>query len=576
MLTRLSIRNFKRFTDVDIPLGNSVVFVGPNNSGKTTALQALALWDLGLRKWRERRESENSQAKLRTAVAINRRDLVSLPVPISKLLWLNLKTHSLGKPLPFSITLEGLSKGEQAWSCAVEFEYANEEVLYCRLPQAANWTPQEKVSILELANEVSVAYLPPMSGLSAVEEKIERGAIDVRLGEGRTADVLRNLCYLVSESNRGAYERLQTRIRSLFGIDILIPEYIASRGSLSLSYRDGDLELDITSAGRGLQQCLLLFAYLALRPGTVLLLDEPDAHLEIIRQREIYHQLYESCRDSNSQLIVATHSEVILDEAARNEGHEVVAFIGRPHPLPAARRNELRQALAEFRFDQYLLAEQKKWVLYLEGSTDLEILIAFAALLDHPVRPYLSNCFLRTIDNQPSQAFRHYMALREAVPSLRGVAIVDRDALEPTTPPIPFHRWTRQEIENFFTTPDLLRAHAVSLFHDMDAQGSLFVPSEAERLAAMNEVMSSLLGSATVENPDDSFWLNQKASEAILGRVLPAFYRKMGVAELTPGKADYHRLVRHLLPEQVSPEIRQVLDMIHLVADAAHREWIAQ
>ena len=43
MLTKLTVRNFKRFEDVEIELGNPVVFIGPNNSGKTSAMQALAL-----------------------------------------------------------------------------------------------------------------------------------------------------------------------------------------------------------------------------------------------------------------------------------------------------------------------------------------------------------------------------------------------------------------------------------------------------------------------------------------------------------------------------------------------------
>ncbi|HVA23197.1 MAG TPA: AAA family ATPase, partial [Chloroflexota bacterium] len=47
MLTKITIRNFKRFDDVEIELGSPVVFIGPNNSGKTSALQALALWDVG-------------------------------------------------------------------------------------------------------------------------------------------------------------------------------------------------------------------------------------------------------------------------------------------------------------------------------------------------------------------------------------------------------------------------------------------------------------------------------------------------------------------------------------------------
>ena len=42
MLTRLTVRNFKRFEEVVIDLDSPVLFIGPNNSGKTTALQALA------------------------------------------------------------------------------------------------------------------------------------------------------------------------------------------------------------------------------------------------------------------------------------------------------------------------------------------------------------------------------------------------------------------------------------------------------------------------------------------------------------------------------------------------------
>jgi predicted ATP-dependent endonuclease of OLD family len=51
MLDRLILRNFKRFADVTNELGQAVVFVGPNNAGKTSALQALALWELGVRRW---------------------------------------------------------------------------------------------------------------------------------------------------------------------------------------------------------------------------------------------------------------------------------------------------------------------------------------------------------------------------------------------------------------------------------------------------------------------------------------------------------------------------------------------
>ncbi|MCC6464496.1 MAG: AAA family ATPase, partial [Planctomycetes bacterium] len=89
MLTRLVVKNFKRLREADIDLGGNVVFVGPNNSGKTTALQALALWEAGLRRWNEKRAGKASPER-RSGVTINRRDLISIPVPVANLLWRDL------------------------------------------------------------------------------------------------------------------------------------------------------------------------------------------------------------------------------------------------------------------------------------------------------------------------------------------------------------------------------------------------------------------------------------------------------------------------------------------------------
>ena len=38
MLTKLIVRNFKRFRHVPVEPGSPVVFIGPNNSGQTSAL----------------------------------------------------------------------------------------------------------------------------------------------------------------------------------------------------------------------------------------------------------------------------------------------------------------------------------------------------------------------------------------------------------------------------------------------------------------------------------------------------------------------------------------------------------
>ena len=61
-------------------------------------------------------------------------------------------------------------------------------------------------------------------------------------------------------------------------------------------------EYDISSAGRGAQQTLLLLAYVRTNPNSILLLDEPDAHLEILRQRQTYNVLVRLASEQGSQI----------------------------------------------------------------------------------------------------------------------------------------------------------------------------------------------------------------------------------------------------------------------------------
>jgi len=57
-----------------------------------------------------------------------------------------------------------------------------------------------------------------------------------------------------------------------------------------MSYEEAGVKLDLVSSGRGSSRrlCCSPFVYPS---GDVLLLDEPDAHLEILRQRQIYQIL---------------------------------------------------------------------------------------------------------------------------------------------------------------------------------------------------------------------------------------------------------------------------------------------
>lgn len=572
MLTRLRIKNFKRFGEADVELGQSVVFIGPNNSGKTTALQALALWDVGLRKWNERREGKTSPEK-RPGVTINRRDLIAIPVPDANLLWRNLHVRDVrranGKQetqnIRVDVTVDGVTEGK-AWFCGFEFDYANEESFYCRPLRLSEDKSPQRMPVPAEAADTHFAFLPPMSGLAATEPKWESGRINVLLGEGQTAQVLRNLCHQIYEQPepKTAWNDVCGHIGSLFGAQLQPPQFIQERGEITMTYRDrSGCVLDLSSAGRGLQQTLLLLAHLYANPKTILLLDEPDAHLEVLRQRQIYQLLTDVASQQGSQVIAASHSEVVLNEAANRD--VVIAFVGKPHRMDD-RGQQVVKALTDIGFDHYYQADLKGWVLYLEGSTDLAILRAFARILNHSAAQELERPFAHYLTtNLPSRAREHFFALQEARTDLVAVALFDRlDKPLQSGTPLTEMMWQKREIENYLCQEDVLVAYARH-----DQPDDLFGRAEAARREqVMRQCIAEVAAAlATLGRP--SPWSDDiKASDEFLNPVFERFFKKLDLPNLLR-KTDYHVLAGLVSKDKLDPEVKAKLDAILAVAHKA-------
>lgn len=570
MLTRIQIKNFKSLDDVDFELGKAVVLIGPNNSGKTTALQALALWDIGHRLWSAKRGGK-SQAEKRPGVTINRKDLISIPVPVANLLWHDLHVRkgerkndkTVTQNILIEVTVEGVTNGV-AWICGLEFDYANEESFYCRPRKTGKMEHSERMVIPEIIGEKKVAFLPPMSGLSAIEAKLEPGRVNVLIGEGQTAQVLRNICYQIFERSpdNGAWKALKRHIASLFGVELLDPKYIKERGEITMAYRErSGVELDLSSSGRGVQQTLLLLAHLYANPGTILLLDEPDAHLEILRQRQIYQLINEIAEKQGSQIIAASHSEVVLNEAADRD--IVISFVGKPKRMDD-RGSQLYKALKEIGFEHYYQADETGWVLYLEGSTDLSILQVFAEKLGHEAARYLERPFVHYVGNQPGKVRDHFWGVRHAKTDLVGIAIFDRLERElPDNMGVPGLQWKRRELENYLCLEEVILAYAT-----YDLPDDLFgVTEKGRRESVMIETIKEVSDALTVlgTNP----WSPDiKATDEFLDKLFDRYFMKLKLPNLLR-KSDYHVLAQLMPKEKIDPEISEKLDAIVEIAKQA-------
>lgn len=570
MLTRLRASNFKQFGKLDIELGNPVVFIGPNDSGKTTALQALGLWGIGLSHWIAKYEGREAP-KRRPAATINRRDLLAIPVPVANQLWHDLHTRDVSRRngkqetahIRIDLVVNGIDNGEE-WECGFEFDYANPESIYCRALRLSDETEPARLPVPENARNTKIAYLPPMSGLAASETRLMPGAVNVFIGEGRTAEVLRNLCYQIVGSQDGdnQWSVLVARIQKLFGITLDRPRLIEGRGEIEMSFRNmNGTQLDLSASGRGLQQTLLLVAYLMTNPRSVLLLDEPDAHLEILRQRQIYRLLSDVAHESGSQIVAASHSEVILNEAADRD--VVVAFVGRPHRIDD-RGGQVYKSLKSIGFEHYYQAEITGWVLYLEGSTDLAILAALAHVLDHAAAEVLVRPFVEYVGNHVSAMNGHFHGLREAKPDLVAFGLFDRrdSFLDSGHPNLRVHCWKKREIENYVAQREVLLrwARATGTEKYGDLFGSGWETAMEGAIHQMEQAMQTLGGSP---------WsADAKASDEFLDRLFELFFKDLELPNLLR-KSDYHQLAAFVEPDDLDPEVTEVLDAVVKAAQDA-------
>ena len=475
----LAIRNFKGFGEsTRIKLDHPAVLVGPNNCGKTTALQAIALWSQAVQTWFDRKGQ--APPKERTATGLNRLAVVAVPVRSTRDYWHNMAVRTGPKNIPLEITL-GVLHDNRVKPVTMRFRCFGDETVYCTPDEATLNIPE----FIEAAARLNVRLLYPMSGIETEEPIIQSGRIDVLLGQGQTAQVLRNLCLIVYREDPAAWSRIERLMNRLFGVELEDPTE-TGRGAIDLFFRQSGVRkpVDIALAGRGFQQVLLILAYLHSHPRSVLLIDEPDAHLEILRQRQAYVLLRDVAARNDSQVVLVTHSEVILGESL--DRNLTLLLGGRADEL--ASKKEIVTALRHYGAEHYLRARQRGYVLYVEGGTDLDVLRALAIKLGHPAADvWDENANVYYVqDNYPEQdqeselerveqgfglnPEQHFFALRPMLPTLRGLAIRDRNGRQREDSKrggLTTSYWRRYETENYIVTPEVLRACAADAYRDL-------------------------------------------------------------------------------------------------------------
>lgn len=589
LLHYLEIENFKRFGEKQrIELDHPAVLIGPNNCGKTSAIQALALWSQAVKTWFDVRK--DSTAKERTATALNRLNIVAVPVQRTRFFWHNTNVRAGTKDIALTITV-GIEFQGQVIALPMRFRNQGDELVYC--------SPDDSVAsnleFLKYAANISVELLYPMSGLETEEPILQPGRIDVLLGQGQTAQVLRNLCLMVAKDTPDDWASIVKLMKRLFNVTLETPQE-TTRGAIEMRYKQPGVReaLDVSSSGRGFQQMLLIFAYLYSHKRSVLLVDEPDAHLEILRQKQVYVLLRDIAALNQSQVVMVSHSEVILDEALDN--NLTLLLDGKADDL--ARKTDIRNSLKHFGAEHYVKARERGYVLYVEGGTDVDMMRALAERINHPVAAswderinsfYVQNNYPdKSLDSELERVEGgfgitprdHFKGLCNLLPQLKGLAVLDNDGRDrqgATEGNLKLTYWKRYEAENYFVTPDVLRRYATAHFAEME----LFGGHQAE----IDEVLDALLLEQVFEGLQADFdaW-KQSPAEAVrivweaktqrmkLSTFAEEFFRRLAArvgGSMLLKKGELHRLVAMVEPKTIAAEVKEKLDLLQELFQSA-------
>lgn len=581
LLHYIEIQNFKRFGDRQrLELDHPAVLIGPNNCGKTSAIQAVALWSQAVKTWYDARR--DSVAKERPSVPLNRLNIVAVPVQKTRFFWHNSRIQGTSLMLTVGVVFKG-----EVRPLTMKFTHRGDEVIYCSPDDSG----MASLDLVEHAAGINVELLYPMSGLETEEPILQPGRIDVLLGQGQTAQVLRNLCLMVSKSYPDDWRKIATLMKRLFLVDLGTPQETA-RGGIELHYRQADVKdpLDVALAGRGFQQMLLIFSYLYSHKRSVLLVDEPDAHLEILRQKQVYVLLRDIATENQSQVVIVTHSEVILDEAL--DKNLTLLIEGTADDL--AKKAEIRNSLKHFGAAHYVKARARGYVLYVEGGTDIDMLRALAEKIKHPVKDewderinsfYVQNNYPETTADSELERVeggfgvtpqQHFNGLRELLPDLKGLAILDNDGRGRSNAEVGALKilyWRRYEAENYFVTPDLLRRYALTEYRSMELFDS-YRPQIDEVLDQLT--LEQVFGGNSAdfkiwkESPPDAariVW-EAKTERLKLSTFAESFFRNLAAKvqdQMLLRKGELHRLIVIADAKAIPDEVRAKLDHLRVL-----------
>ena len=303
----VTVRRFKRLEDVTIPLADSTVFVGANNSGKSSVLQAI---------------------HFAVAVAQTSRLVGGVNWGGDKYQLSFSPTQLLYSPIADVMSLASGGNLAEDVNKRIEITLTDDAGGACTVALRRGRNRNIQVSIegkslgerlQDLSAPFSV-YAPGLAGVPREEHYISPGVLRRAIARGDANLVLRNVLYQLSLKPE-AWAQFHEDLRALFPqicLSVSFNEETDEHIKASASFDDG-APLPLDAAGTAVLQASQILSYVTLFKPELLILDEPDSHLHPNNQRALCSLIFELSQSRGFQAVMSTHSRHVLD-AMRGRG----------------------------------------------------------------------------------------------------------------------------------------------------------------------------------------------------------------------------------------------------------------
>ncbi|MDR7224366.1 AAA family ATPase [Aminobacter aminovorans] len=351
-IRRIEFANFKALSRYSLNLSEINILVGPNNSGKSTAIGALRTLDAAIRFARSRPP---------TRVYIGETAHIGYRIP--------------NESVP--ISLENVHSEYDNVESRVTFVLSNNNSLHlvfpedggCVLLPDADGKLINSAALFKREFPISLVIVPVLGPVEHREKRRERETIVSGLATHRASRHFRNYWYYFPD---GFSDFSELVAKTWPGMEISAPEYDATSGELSMFCLEDRMTREMYWVGFGFQIWCQLITHLSrATENSLVVVDEPEVYLH----PDVQRQMLSIIRDAGADVLLATHSSEIIAEADPSE----IVIIDKRRKSGERLKNidGVQRALEAIGSSQNItltaLAKSRR-ILFVEGLDDFRLL----------------------------------------------------------------------------------------------------------------------------------------------------------------------------------------------------------